>query len=1291
MNINRKKKYHKERPMTNQILLSLLNCSWQWGLLGGLTWIITRRFHRSNNTVHLLWLLFLISLPILFALNQFIPGLSIVQAESELISTHPLKVSSLNIQESNPFMSESIGNETQSKQTITSHSPFYSKWSITHLILGIWGICTLSMLIRVAFGLFRIRRLRNSATTAGDTYQLICNRLAQQLYIKRPITICHSDYVVSPISFGWLAPYILIPRDLTLEQFELVAAHELAHVQRLDWLTNLFSQVIGAVFFFHPIYHLLNQKLVHLREQICDDWVIQLTGSRKKYAQCLLDLVRHDDRTLPLALSLNKPSWLESRIESILKHNRRLDLNTKPRFILLAVSILTIGLPILSMAQLIPLRTVPVSLFTQTSEKTEKPIDEGEKNQKIQKAETENKVKKEYKDSPKIEVKDPTLSISTAEKRIFSGPQAGEKLPPFNVTGLYGEIEGKTFDITATDRQPLILFVQDANGVGIKGISMVMDLLLRISDFQKQQNNNSENSNQSLQLGVVFLIDDVDDLPEWSGKFMEDWPENGVILSMSPDGREGQGSYGLNRNVAQTILIAKDGKVVHNFAFTQPMLYSDPYFLGAVSQAIGVEPSTMEKWLNETSANQKMKMDAGEKSPEYYVSEIKKAFMNGKISKEDVVLKLEDLGINPEKAAKLINETKDTSPEMNRRLYRPDRQIKLSDPADFKKSEERQIFSGPQPGEELPPLNATSIAGTSKDMTFDFISKAEKQPLVLFLQDGDGAGLRGLYDTLRMIGTITSKSKQKLHMNVVFLGEPDQLRQRVSGVAKGIVENGTKAFLFGISPDGREGPGSYGLNRNVSQTIIIAKEGKVLYNFALTQPTVYADPHVLGAIVQTLDIDPDTAENWLNEQPFERIGMQRERQQMDREGTRDRERDPSPEERIQRNRDPDNRRMEREGDRERDLSPEEQVRRDGDPEGKRMEQEVNREKNPAISPELLVRLFDKDKDGMLSDEERMAAQRSLNRNENQNRNRRRKVEVKDPDDFKKNREKIVYSGPQPAEKLPSLMATVINGIDEGKTIDFIAKANGKSHILVLQDETPLGLRGLVAFTNILEQISKKSKQEFHIQVVFLGDSPEALFQHASKIVPHIPENILLGTSPDGREGPGSYGLNRNMAQTVITAKNGIVLHNFPLAQPMLSPDPYVLGAVSELIEEKPDTLEKWLNVKNPVIKIKNPPVREENGEMLLKGSFVLNGTVVELDETVVQFDGLLMFLRNLPEVPESMLIIQAEREVPHKQIVKVMDIAKEAGIDKIGFAFSQVEDKRMESNKVQRQRSKESD
>lgn len=59
---------------------------------------------------------------------------------------------------------------------------------------------------------------------------------------------------------------------------------------------------------------------------------------------------------------------------------------------------------------------------------------------------------------------------------------------------------------------------------------------------------------------------------------------------------------------------------------------------------------------------------------------------------------------------------------------------------------------------------------------------------------------------------------------------------------------------------------------------------------------------------------------------------------------------------------------------------------------------------------------------------------------------------------------------------------------------------------------------------------------------------------------------------------------------------------------------------------------------------------------------VLNDAVVQIDEMFNQFI-------NAPDEATNMLIIQSEREVLHEQIVQVMDIAKQAGIDKIGFAI----------------------
>ena len=1178
--------------MTKQILLSLLNCSWQWGLLGGLTWLITRRFRRANSTSHLLWLLFLLSLPILFALNQFVPALSINGTVPDLTEAQPVHISGLAAQTADLPEIASTESGTQSQGHTVTGSQFFLNWTATNLILCIWAIGTFTMLIRLAFGLSRIRRLRRTATVADDSYQAICKRLAQQLNIIRPITVCFSDRVVSPISFGWLSPSILIPRKLNLEQFELVAAHELAHVQRLDWLINLFSQVVGAIFFFHPIYHFLNRKLVHLRERICDDWVIQLTGARKNYAQCLLDLVRHENRAIPLALALGRPSQLESRIDSILKHNRRLDLKPKPRLLMLATFLLLTCLPLLSMAQLMPLRTVQFSLFAQTPQESEEAANDVDKKSDEQKKLAEMKDKKVYKENNSVKVLDPAEFIKSQENRLFSGPQTGEKLLPLKVTGITGEFAGKPLDIIAeTGRKPLVLFLQDTNAVGVKGLVGASKLLLTIDAFQKKHSNvnSAEKSDQGFQIGVVFLADNLDTLPEWAHNMIQKEIPNEVLTGISPDGREGPGSYGLNRNVAQTILVAKDGKVLHNFAFTQPMLYTDPHLLGAIAQVMEIEPATLEKWLNEEAMKKYKEDKLDEKSIAAKFAEIQKAIRNGKISREKAAEWLEKLGITWEEGEQLLNKTKDGAQMMDReRQYENRRQVEVADPTRFNTSEENKVFSGPQPGEKLPSLKATGIRGGAKDVTFDFIAKADGRPHVLLLQDESGVGLRGLYDVVGVVNKISKKSDKDLHISVVFLSDdPAALKQ----ITQHVPEN----VLVGISPDGREGPGNYGLNHNVAQTIIIAKDGKVLHNFAFTQPMLYADPHVLGAIGEAIGIKPATIEKWLNEAPAEDKRMQGSKEEMGQKQV------PSREE--------------------------------------------------------LVKRFDKDGDGKLNEEEGLAARRALANREAQDRSRNTRVEVKNPAEFKKGQGATLFSGPQPGEKLPPLMAKSINGETKDKTSDFIAKADGQLLVLFLQDESGLGLRGLVGISRLLVQIAGKSKQKMHIDVVFLGDTPDTLAKQASKIVPHVPSNVLLGISPDGREGPGSYGLNRSVAQTVIIAKDGKVLHNFAFTQPMLHPDPYVLGAVADAIGVKPSTLEKWLNPKIAIIEIKNPAKSEKTGKMLLNGN-------------VVKFDKLLSLLLNLPEEQKSILITQSGPDVPHEQIVKVMDIAKEAGIDKIGFALS---------------------
>ena len=367
--------------MSRQILITLLNCSWQWGLLVGFIWLVNVRLRPSKPNFHTLCLLTLISLPVLFGLNQIVPVFARITSQLELIqmplvgkqpivqmlpepSTYAASGHSDIAKKDIPSVEPSIPVDTEMLIPDTKRDP--ASWSWIDGLIYLWAIGVLITLTRLLLGWYLIRRLLRLAVEADDSYQAVCKRLGQQMKIDSIVTIYLSDQVLSPISVGWWTPRILIPPTISAEQFELIAAHELAHVKRWDWLTNLLSLLIGAIFFFHPLYYWLNQQLAEIREQICDDWVIELIGARQKYAQCLLDIASGQKKAIALTLGLSQQLKLKSRIRRIMEDGQPSNLQPGPQFQLIVTVLLLIGLPLLATAQLIPVQAVQMTLFNQS-------------------------------------------------------------------------------------------------------------------------------------------------------------------------------------------------------------------------------------------------------------------------------------------------------------------------------------------------------------------------------------------------------------------------------------------------------------------------------------------------------------------------------------------------------------------------------------------------------------------------------------------------------------------------------------------------------------------------------------------------------------------------------------------------------------------------------------------------------------------------------------------------------------------------------------------------------------
>ena len=128
----------------------------------------------------------------------------------------------------------------------------------------------------------------------------------------------------------------------------------------------------------------------------------------------------------------------------------------------------------------------------------------------------------------------------------------------------------------------------------------------------------------------------------------------------------------------------------------------------------------------------------------------------------------------------------------------------------------------------------------------------------------------------------------------------------------------------------------------------------------------------------------------------------------------------------------------------------------------------------------------------------------------------------------------------------------------------------------MSDQYGSSVRGLIGLLRFAGTINEKSESKLNAIVVYLGDDKNILNENARRYGQYVSGKPTIGISMDGRDGPGSYGLNRNISMTIIVANDGKVLYNFPFPQGMLTPDPHVLGAISEVLQAKPEVMKEWL-------------------------------------------------------------------------------------------------------------------
>ncbi len=163
-------------------------------------------------------------------------------------------------------------------------------------LVALWLIGVLILSVRLLGGLWLTHQLRTKGIKPVSlVLESRLQDLAKKLELFRTVRLYESALVNVPAVIGWLKPVILLPAStlsgLSMEQLELILAHELAHIRRSDYLVNILQKVAETLLFYHPAIWWVSGVIRQEREHCCDDLAMQICQSDKlNYARTLAQL-----------------------------------------------------------------------------------------------------------------------------------------------------------------------------------------------------------------------------------------------------------------------------------------------------------------------------------------------------------------------------------------------------------------------------------------------------------------------------------------------------------------------------------------------------------------------------------------------------------------------------------------------------------------------------------------------------------------------------------------------------------------------------------------------------------------------------------------------------------------------------------------------------------------------------------------------------------------------------------------------------------------------------------------
>jgi beta-lactamase regulating signal transducer with metallopeptidase domain/ankyrin repeat protein len=245
----------------------------------------------------------------------------------------------------------------------TAPEETWSLPSVATILLFTWIGGVTALMISLAVDLMRVRHFRRCGLPSQQLRGIV-DRLTSDSRLKRVDVLLHED-LQTPVAFGFFQPTIMLPVEVeSWSEADLRRAlvHELEHIRRGDWATQLAARTACAFYWFHPLIWMAWRKLCLEAERACDDAVVETAGNTE-YAEQLVSLSRQLTGRDQAVLGMAKRSDLARRISSLLDTTRG---RGRASFAAAAISVLIGATVVISIG---PLHAVAQTVAPRPSQK----------------------------------------------------------------------------------------------------------------------------------------------------------------------------------------------------------------------------------------------------------------------------------------------------------------------------------------------------------------------------------------------------------------------------------------------------------------------------------------------------------------------------------------------------------------------------------------------------------------------------------------------------------------------------------------------------------------------------------------------------------------------------------------------------------------------------------------------------------------------------------------------------------------------------------------------------------